>query len=169
MTKFEVAGNTVYTIDDESPTLSIFDATDPADIELIGDWNGPQPLRDIHDVIVKDGVAYMVAEFHLRLVDVTDPTAPELICENLVGFVDELAMNGDIAYAAGDDLKIVDLSGVTPCYVDFNLDGRLDMLDFIAYQNAFVAGDLTADCDSSLALNVLDFVCFQQRFTEGCP
>jgi len=57
---------------------------------------------------------------------------------------------------------------VNDCYADFNLDGALDILDFVAYQNAFVAGDPEADCDGCGNLNILDFVCFQNRFHEGC-
>jgi hypothetical protein len=32
-----------------------------------------------------------------------------------------------------------------------------------------VAGDPDADCDGNGALNVLDFVCFQNLFKAGCP
>jgi hypothetical protein len=55
------------------------------------------------------------------------------------------------------------------CAADFNGDGSLNILDFVAFQNAFVAGDPDADCDGNGALNVLDFVCFQNLFKAGCP
>jgi hypothetical protein len=55
------------------------------------------------------------------------------------------------------------------CYADFNGDGSLDILDFVAFQNAFVGGDESADCDGDGALNILDFVCFQNAFGAGCP
>ena len=51
---------------------------------------------------------------------------------------------------------------------DFNGDGELNILDFVAFQNAFTSGDPAADCDGSGTLNILDFVCFQQQFTQGC-
>jgi subtilisin len=55
------------------------------------------------------------------------------------------------------------------CYPDFNGDGSLDILDFVAFQNGFTAGDASADCDGSGTFDILDFVCFQNSFTAGCP
>ena len=54
------------------------------------------------------------------------------------------------------------------CIADFNGDGALDILDFVAFQNAFVGGEPSADCDESGTLNILDFVCFQGLFVAGC-
>jgi hypothetical protein len=54
------------------------------------------------------------------------------------------------------------------CYADFNGDGELNILDFVAYQNGFVGGDEAADCNGDGELNILDFVCFQNVFQEGC-
>ena len=54
------------------------------------------------------------------------------------------------------------------CYADFNADGETNILDFVAFQNAFVGGDQDADCDASGSLDILDFVCFQNAFQEGC-
>ena len=55
------------------------------------------------------------------------------------------------------------------CPGDFNGDGTLSILDFVAFQIAFTGGDESADCDESGLLNVLDFVCFQTEFSAGCP
>ena len=54
------------------------------------------------------------------------------------------------------------------CYADFDGDGSLTILDFVAYQAAFQAGDESADCDGSGTLDILDFVCFQAAFQAGC-
>lgn len=54
------------------------------------------------------------------------------------------------------------------CRADFNGDGSLDILDFVAFQGAFVGGDDSADCDGNGTLNILDFVCYQGLFAEGC-
>ena len=67
------------------------------------------------------------------------------------------------------DLLVVGLDTATGCPADFNGDGDLNVLDFVAYQDAFVAGDPAADCDGSGSLDVLDFVCFQGLFSAGCP
>jgi hypothetical protein len=55
------------------------------------------------------------------------------------------------------------------CPADVNADGSLDLLDFIAFQNAWVAQEPLADCDADGAFNVIDFVCFQDLFKAGCP
>lgn len=56
----------------------------------------------------------------------------------------------------------------TTCDADFNGDGELNVLDFVSFQGAFVAGDPGADCDGDGVLTILDFVCFQQLFGGGC-
>lgn len=53
------------------------------------------------------------------------------------------------------------------CAGDVNQDGVLDVLDFIAFQRAWLAGKDIADCNDDGAFTVLDFVCFQQVFA-GC-
>jgi hypothetical protein len=65
--------------------------------------------------------------------------------------------------------KIVLIGPADACYADFNADGAQNVLDFIAFQNAWKAGDQSADCDADGAFNVLDFVCFQAAFQAGCP
>ena len=73
-----------------------------------------------------------------------------------------------IIEAAVDDVRIeAVLCG--SCAADFNGDGSLDLLDFVAFQNAFVSGDPAADCEGTGSLNTFDFVCFLSRFQAGCP
>jgi len=54
------------------------------------------------------------------------------------------------------------------CPADVNGDGSLNVLDFVAFQLLWQAGDADADCNGDGAFNVLDFVCFQQLFVGGC-
>jgi len=49
---------------------------------------------------------------------------------------------------------------------DFDQDGDLTILDFVAFQNAFMAGDEDADFDKDGKLTILDFVLFQNAFTS---
>ena len=58
--------------------------------------------------------------------------------------------------------------GAETCLADFNQDGVLNVLDFVAFQTAFVAQDLRADCDANGQFQILDFVCFQVAFFQGC-
>jgi len=55
------------------------------------------------------------------------------------------------------------------CPADFNGDGSADVLDFIALQTGFTAGDPDADINEDGSLNILDFVAFQEVFSDGCP
>jgi hypothetical protein len=54
------------------------------------------------------------------------------------------------------------------CVADFNTDGDLNILDFVAFQGAFVDGDPGADVNGDGKLNILDFVTFQILFQAGC-
>lgn len=54
------------------------------------------------------------------------------------------------------------------CPPDINGDGLLNVLDFVAFQLAWIDGLDIADCDGDGAFDVLDFVCYQQAFNAGC-
>lgn len=71
--------------------------------------------------------------------------------------VTPLTVHTDVVNVPGDS-----------CYADFNNDGVLNILDFVAFQNAFTAGDPSADCNGCGCLDILQFICFQQKFVEGC-
>ncbi len=79
----------------------------------------------------------------------------------------------DFAFGGTIDLAA---NGVLGCYADCDPStgvGRLDIFDFLCFQNAFVAGDATAcACDVSsgpLVCDIFDFLCFQNAFVAGCP
>jgi uncharacterized membrane protein len=57
---------------------------------------------------------------------------------------------------------------VPTCTADFNGDGALNILDFVALQGAFQNGDASADINGDGDLNILDFVAFQGLFQAGC-
>jgi len=54
------------------------------------------------------------------------------------------------------------------CEADVNADGVLDILDFAAFQQAWLGGDPLADCTGDGVFDILDFVCFQGVFGAGC-
>jgi hypothetical protein len=61
-------------------------------------------------------------------------------------------------------LSLVVLAGD---YADFNADEVKNILDFFAFQQAFVAADPLADANEDCQFNILDFVAFQQAFQGG--
>ena len=68
-----------------------------------------------------------------------------------------------------EDAGAVISLGSCTCPGDFNGDGVLNVLDFVAYQQAWVLQNPAADCDENAAFNILDFVCFSLLFNDGCP
>lgn len=67
------------------------------------------------------------------------------------------------------DHRVTGMEFLNPCPADANMDGTLSVLDFVAMQSAFAAGDMAADCNEDGVLDILDFLCFQQLFAAGCP
>jgi hypothetical protein len=75
----------------------------------------------------------------------------------------------DIALTQGDYVSIHLNRACPPCPADVNNDATLNILDFIAFQQLFLAADPNADCDHDGRLaNPADFICFQQLFNQGC-
>ncbi|MGD1915023.1 MAG: choice-of-anchor B family protein [Phycisphaerales bacterium] len=54
------------------------------------------------------------------------------------------------------------------CQADVTGDGALDIFDFLAFQNFFDSGDLRADFDGDGSLTIFDFLAFQTAFDIGC-
>ncbi|MFI4881662.1 MAG: GC-type dockerin domain-anchored protein [Phycisphaerales bacterium JB064] len=54
------------------------------------------------------------------------------------------------------------------CLADLDADGELTVFDFLAFQNAFDAGQLAADYDRDGSLTIFDFLAFQNAFDDGC-
>jgi hypothetical protein len=57
---------------------------------------------------------------------------------------------------------------VDTCRPDFDGDCLLTIFDFLAFQNLFDAGDLSADFDGDGSLTIFDFLAFQNAFDAGC-
>ncbi|UYV13975.1 MAG: hypothetical protein NCW75_06710 [Phycisphaera sp.] len=67
-----------------------------------------------------------------------------------------------------DDVLLVEVDA--GCRADIDGDGALTIFDFLAFQNAFDAGDIaTADFDGDGVLTIFDFLAFQNEFDAGCP
>ncbi|MEQ8317301.1 MAG: GC-type dockerin domain-anchored protein [Phycisphaerales bacterium] len=60
------------------------------------------------------------------------------------------------------------VDGSTKCRADCDGNGRLDIFDFLCFQNLFASGDLAADLDGDGRLSIFDFLEFQNQFAAGC-
>ena len=56
----------------------------------------------------------------------------------------------------------------TTCPADCNGDGALNILDFVCFQNEWQNQSPAGDCDDNGQYNILDFVCYQNLFSAGC-
>lgn len=54
------------------------------------------------------------------------------------------------------------------CVADFNGDGVVNTQDFLAYLNAWTAGDPAADINGDGVVNTQDFLAFLNLWTAGC-
>ena len=111
-------------------------------------------LRVKHDVLSKQNWY-----FHFNNGDFGDPPF-------YVG--DFLVVDGTFAGGMGNTVMARFQINELGCAADFNGDGLVDVLDFVAFQLAWQAGDPSADCDASGTFDVIDFVCFQRLFVLGC-
>jgi hypothetical protein len=87
--------------------------------------------------------------------------------QGIFGTFDVINMHdagADLTPAYTDDSVM--LLGV--CRADMNRDGVLDLFDFLAFQNVFVAGDPAADFTGDAALDFFDFLQYQNEFAAGC-
>ena len=82
-------------------------------------------------------------------------------------------LGGDSAVeAAIDDVRLTVIGCPAPppsCYADCDTSGALDIDDFICFQTLVALGDEYADCDQSGGVDIDDFICFQTAFALGCP
>ena len=97
-----------------------------------------------------------------------DPTLSAADVENLI------AANATDAGTPGFDDRyghgIVNAFAALPgrCRADLDGDGELTIFDFLAFQNAFDAGEPIADFDGDGELTIFDFLVFQNEFDAGC-
>jgi hypothetical protein len=166
-----------------------FNWSDPVD-ELIEGWEGKKP-EDNLDVTdwefnVLVGTTYSTEQLDSLLYVWTDvgfdcktgdyngdgddnDLDDSLFCATFPGDpvpVGQFALGFNMFDANYDG--VVDSADLTCCLADFNGDGNLNILDFVAFQIAFQAQDPNADVNDDGLFNILDFVAFQQIFVAGC-
>ncbi len=122
-----------------------------------------------------------------RILDSADTSSPfvgQIVSFDVTAFVGDLIDSGE-KYAGlvirGDEVGLMAIfedaeyprltirtKPGSDCYADFTADGVLDLFDFLAYVNAFNAGEDGADCDGDDELTLFDFLCFVNAFNAGC-
>lgn len=77
-------------------------------------------------------------------------------------------LDDDAAHNLTDAGAVYTMTLNPPCIADFNSDGVVDIFDFLAFQNAFVAQLGTADMDCNGIFDFFDFLGYQNKFVAGC-
>jgi len=75
----------------------------------------------------------------------------------------------EIAAGTQQDVNGDGVPDACQCLADIDGDGELTLLDFLAFQNLFDAGDPQADLDGDGELTLFDFLAFGGLFDAGCP
>ena len=112
------------------------------------------------EVVDENAGDWVFASF--RVADFVEPTD-----QMQIRFVASDEGDGSVVEAAVDDFSVDSFGCECPAGADFNGDGELSILDFVAYQAAFVMQDPCADINGDGAFDILDFVAFQVLFQGG--
>jgi murein DD-endopeptidase MepM/ murein hydrolase activator NlpD len=159
------------------PPLPIAAAFDPPAPQLsdvvFARLTGPFGIRDLDWDIVRYHYVWKVNGATVRdLISVGMADALPRNTAQTPGDIVECTITPNDGHVDGAPITIRVAAG---CYANCDAGStppRLNVNDFVCFQNRFAAGDPWANCDGSSIpplLNVNDFVCFQARFAAGCP
>jgi len=152
--------------------ISIIDATNPAQMNLIGSYELRGATRQISTV---DDIAYVInSQRGLIIFDIADPSSLDLLSSLEIDEVDELYVAGDHAFIGTDEqlvmvnVRDVEIPALTG-YFNLNLEGNEEILCMYAEDNLIYlafGGDLgiyRSEMEGaylSLSSNSLDFGIF---------
>lgn len=84
------------------------------------------------------------------------------------GLIRWLRASGEPYYALPMCFDVDGAAAVSACVGDANRDARLDIQDFLTFQNAFAANSPHADADPDGSLDIFDLIAFQNSYAAGC-
>jgi hypothetical protein len=132
-----------------------------------GTFNGV-PMYDYSYVLKRPFQAAAGVKYWLKI-EASQPTVPDwAIAMSTSDDVSYFRFIGAMFQHVSGDIAVTMLGTMAQCYPDFTGDGTLDLFDFLAYVNAFNAGDPGAECNGDGSLDLFDFLCFVNAFNAGC-
>lgn len=153
-------------------SLRIIDASDAAAPRIIADLPLTRAPAYLEDLVVVDGVAYLVGrEAGLLRVDVADARDPvELEPVAIAGEPYSITARGTLLVVTTTrGVRLLETGQCGPCRADLDGDGSLTLFDFLTFQNDFATGNLDgADFDGDGVLTLMDFLAYQRAFALGC-
>jgi len=174
-------GARVYVLNASSDTVSVIDTNSLSVVDTVAFPSDPTDIRlsaDGSRLFVSTGTASastaggltLTQDGQVEIVDTSTNTIVETICTERWNAALGSDDAGDLLATANLGDESISLVGaVVGCPADFNGDGDANVLDFVAFQQAFAAMNPAADCNDDGEFNILDFVCFQAVFAAGCP
>jgi hypothetical protein len=75
-------------------------------------------------------------------------------------------LNGDLVVDQADVTEFYSILGT--CRVDTNLDGQINVADFLAFLALYASGSCRADFNADGQVNVADFLTFLSAYAAGC-
>jgi len=111
LTAVSVEGDYAYVLDTGLDKLLVIDVSDPANPIIVGSVNATG-LSD--SIAVANGYAYVLADGGLQVVDISTPTAPEIVGSSNIGSSNHISVANGYAYVARPGgLHIIDISTPT--------------------------------------------------------
>ena len=136
------------------------------------------PGDDQHDLVDGSGDVDLGGRLRVRFTGGYEPAAADRLrimrVSTTTGAFDQIDIDDVGSFGPAHVVYDRDPSGrdsvwVVMCAADRDGDGELTIFDFLAFQNAFDAGDAQADLDDDGELTIFDFLMFQNAFDAGCP
>ena len=153
---------------DSLTTSPAVDTRDPTTLTLFDDGSGPDLFVGGIDIAGGSNVARWRGGTLTPLPPLEIEVAVELFVYD-DGAGQSLLAGGGLNGGIASPSFLARWTPDPPCIVDVTDDCRLDLFDYLAFQNLFEAGDLAADFDGDGSLTVFDFLAFKDAFDLGCP
>ncbi|MCP4151612.1 MAG: hypothetical protein GY757_27965 [bacterium] len=132
------AGNTLY-VAGERAGLVILDASNPASLNLIGQYNTEGKVKRLE--IAGDYLYAAVYREGLQVLDISNPSAPELIGQYDYNSIRDVSVKGNYAYLAGYTFKVLDISNpAAPTQVELAETWNVSYI-FVDDQYAYLSGN----------------------------
>jgi uncharacterized membrane protein len=97
----------------------------------------------------------------------TVPLDPVMVSAKAISS-DGMTIAGEAYVDSRHVAYVIRLASPIDCYGDYFADGVKNVFDFVHFQQEFMLGEDEADCDQNARLDLYDFLCFQNAFVAGC-
>jgi hypothetical protein len=158
-----------------SPVNSVIAYNARGWVPLVGEFDGPQSFvrlwggddagdEDQWELEAFDGAGESLGVVRSPVWNGAPYASLEVRADGIVRF--EARFVGQSQFKiAFDDIEFVPQGD---CRADLNGDGALNTVDFIAFLNAWSAGELGADWNGDGAINTQDFLAYLNEWASGC-